>query len=109
MSSSGLLDAARRLVPMIREARDFGEQHRRPDPGCAGRAARGSISNSAWSAAGCTMPDGGGMRPALFPAADGELIDTWSVGTRVNAMTVGAQAVDLMYSAAASARSTVRG
>ena len=33
MSSSGLLDAALRLVPLIREARDFGEQHRRVDPG----------------------------------------------------------------------------
>lgn len=175
MSSSGLLDAALRLVPLIREARDFGEQHRRVDPGvlaalheakffrmmipadtgglqsdlptamkvvetvasadgatgwnlmigaaygvwasrlgvaaareiyglpdavvagalrptgtarpveggflCEGRWSFASgIRHSAWWAAGCTVPDGGGTRLVFFPAADGELIDTWSVG-----------------------------
>jgi alkylation response protein AidB-like acyl-CoA dehydrogenase len=33
MTSSALLDAARRLVPKIREARDFGEEHRHLEPG----------------------------------------------------------------------------
>ena len=32
MSSPELPDAARRLVPKIRDARDFGEQHRHLDP-----------------------------------------------------------------------------
>lgn len=175
MASSGLLDAAHRLVPKIREARDFGEQHRHLDPGvlaamhaakffrmmvpadtgglqtdlptamevvetiasadgatgwnlmigtaygvwasrlgaeaareiygaddavvagalrpsgtarpvdggfmCDGRWSFASgIGHSAWWTAGCTLPDGGGTRLVFFPAADGELIDTWATG-----------------------------
>jgi len=175
MPSPDLLEAARRLVPTIRAARDFGEQHRHLEPGvlaamheakffrmmipvdtgglqtdlptamkvvetiasadgatgwnlmigaaygvwasrlgheaaleiygaddavvagalrptgkahpvdggflCEGRWSFASgIGHSAWWAAGCTLPDGGGTRLVFFPAAEGELIDTWSVG-----------------------------
>jgi alkylation response protein AidB-like acyl-CoA dehydrogenase len=175
MPSPDLVDAARRLVPKIREARGFGEQHRRLEPGvlaamheakffrmmipadtgglqtdlptamrvvetissadgatgwnlmigaaygvwasrlgaeaareiygaadavvagalrptgtarpvdggyvCGGRWSFASgIGHSAWWAAGCSLPDGGGTRLVFFPAAQGELIDTWSTG-----------------------------
>jgi alkylation response protein AidB-like acyl-CoA dehydrogenase len=172
---SPLLEAARRLVPAIRETRDFGEQHRHLEPGvlaamhearlfrmmipadlgglqtelttamqvvetiasadgatgwnlmigasygvwasrlgveaareiygadtavvagalrptgiakpvaggylCEGRWSFASgIAHSAWWAAGCTVPDGGGVRLIFFPARDGTLIDSWTVG-----------------------------
>ena len=185
MLSPGLLDAARRLVPKIRAARDFGEQHRHLEPGvlaamheakffrmmipadtgglqtdlptamkvvetiasadgatgwnlmigaaygvwasrlgaevareiygtdtavvagalrpsgkarpveggfvCDGRWSFASgIGHSAWWAAGCVVHDDEGPRKnangtpetrlVFFPASDGELIDTWSVG-----------------------------
>lgn len=175
MFSAQLLDAARRLVPKIRAARDFGEQHRHLEPGvlaalheakffrmmipadtgglqtdlptamkvvetvasadgatgwnlmigaaygvwasrlgaaaareiygadtavvagalrptgtarpvnggflCEGRWSFASgIGHSAWWAAGCALPDGAGTRLIFFPAADGEVIDTWSAG-----------------------------
>jgi len=174
MPSSELLDAAHRLVPRIRAARDFGEQHRRLEPSvlaamhearffrmmvptdvnglqtdlptamrvvetvasadgatgwnlmigaaygvwasrlgaetareiygaddavvagalrptgkarpvaggyrCDGRWSFASgIGHSAWWAAGCTVLDSS-TRLVFFPAAEGELIDTWSVG-----------------------------
>jgi len=47
---------------------------------CDGRWSFASgIGHSAWWIAGCATPDAG-VRIVFFPARDGELIDTWSVG-----------------------------